>query len=99
MDGLIRNHVKGILHLPPSTLNGIFYCAKRDGGLGIPKLEMLTVSSTLMQGLTVLNTFDSSLQALFQSSKLEQRLHRLAPYSVQTTYEGRRITPVEPASI
>jgi hypothetical protein len=78
MDGLIRNHVKGVLHLPSSTPNGLFYCAKRDGGLGIPKLEMLTVSSALKQGLTLLNIFDSSLQALFRSSQLEHRLRRLA---------------------
>jgi hypothetical protein len=37
MDSLIRTDVKDILHLPASTPNGLIYCSKRSGGLGIPK--------------------------------------------------------------
>jgi hypothetical protein len=42
IDSLIRNHVKRVLHLPPGTPSGFFYCGKRDGGLGMPKMEILT---------------------------------------------------------
>uniref|UniRef100_A0A4W5LF61 Reverse transcriptase domain-containing protein n=1 Tax=Hucho hucho TaxID=62062 RepID=A0A4W5LF61_9TELE len=38
IDGMIRNAVKGWLHLPPSTCNGLLYAKHRDGGLGIVKL-------------------------------------------------------------
>lgn len=38
IDGMIRTEVKGWLHLPPSTCNGLLYAKPRDGGLGIVKL-------------------------------------------------------------
>jgi hypothetical protein len=43
-DALIRSHIKDFLHLPACTPNGLLYSSKRDGGLGIPKLEILTTS-------------------------------------------------------
>ena len=52
MDQLTRSTIKSILHLPASTPNGLLYCGKRDGGLGIPKLEILTSSTALIQGVT-----------------------------------------------
>jgi hypothetical protein len=78
MDQTIRNHVKVVLHLPMSTPNGLLYCSKRDGGLGVPKLEALATSSTLKQGITLLNSFDPATHALLQETKLEQRLQSLA---------------------
>jgi len=78
MDQTIRNHVKVILHLPMSTPNGLLYCSKRDGGLGIPKLEALATSSTLKQGITLLNSLDPAIHALLKESKLEQRLQSTA---------------------
>jgi hypothetical protein len=78
MDQVIRNHVKVVLHLPMSTPNGLLYCGKRDGGLGIPKLEALSLSSTLKQGTTLLNSLDPAIHALLQETKLEQRLQSLA---------------------
>ena len=53
MDQTIRNHVKVVLHFHTSTPNGLLYCSKRDGGLGIPKLEALGKSSALKQGTTL----------------------------------------------
>ena len=47
MDQIIRNHVKVVLHLPMSTPNALLYCSKRDGGLGITKLEALVTSTSL----------------------------------------------------
>ena len=77
MDSLIRVHVKDFLHLPASNPNGLLYCSKRDGDLGIPKLETLCVTTVLRQGITLLNTFDQTTHAL-ESTKYEQRLERLA---------------------
>ena len=78
MDQIIRNHVKVVLHLPMSTPNGLLYCSKRDGGLGVPKLETLATSSALKQGITLLNSLDPAIHALLQETKLEQRLKNLA---------------------
>jgi predicted transcriptional regulator len=78
MDQIIRNHVKVVLHLPMSTPNGLLHCSKRDGGLGIPKLEVQATSSALKQGRTLLNSLDTAIHALLQETKLEQRLQGLA---------------------
>jgi predicted transcriptional regulator len=61
-----------------STPNGLLYCGKRDGGLGIPKLEALSLSSTLKQGPTLLNSLDQAIHALLQETQLEERLQSLA---------------------
>ena len=81
MDQTIRNHVKVVLHLPMSTPNGLLYCSKRDGGLGIPKLETIVTSSALKQGITLLNSLDPAIHALLKESKLEQRLEGLAKHA------------------
>jgi hypothetical protein len=78
MDSLIRVHVKDVLHLPASTPNGLIYCGKRDGGLGVPKLEVLSVSTALKLGLTLLTTADAKLKALFNNTGFEARMERLA---------------------
>jgi len=78
LDQTIRNHVKVVLHLPMSTPNGLLYCSKRDGGLGIPKMETLAACSALKQGITLLNSLDPTTRALLQETKLEQRLENLA---------------------
>jgi len=61
-----------------STPNGLLYCSKRDGGLGVPKLEVLATSSALKQGITLLNSLDPVTHALLQETKLEQRLQGTA---------------------
>jgi hypothetical protein len=78
MDQTIRSHVKVVLHLPMSTPNGLLYCSKRDGGLGIPKMEVLATSSALKQGITLLNSLDPAIHALLKETKLEQRLANMA---------------------
>jgi hypothetical protein len=78
MDPAIRSSIKSILHLPMSTSNGFLYCSKRDGGMGIPKLQILVLSSALKQGITLLNSLDPATHALMQNTKLENRLERMA---------------------
>jgi hypothetical protein len=78
MDSLIRVHVKDVLHLPASTPNGLIYCGKRDGGLGVPKLEVLSVSTALKLGMTLLETADADLKAILNITRFEARLERLA---------------------
>jgi hypothetical protein len=78
MDQIIWNHIKVVLHLPMSTPNGLLYCSKRDGGLGVPPLETLPMSTVLKQGITLLNSLDPAIHALLTESKLEQRLKSIA---------------------
>jgi hypothetical protein len=78
MDSLIRVHVKDILHLPLSTPNGLLYCGKRDGGLGVPKLEVLATSTALKHGIQLLNTVNQTLLAVLQATNYEKRLERIA---------------------
>jgi hypothetical protein len=61
-----------------STPNGFLYCGKRDGGLGIPKMEILTPCSSLKQGMTLLAVSDPATQALMADTQLERRLETLA---------------------
>jgi len=67
-----------IINLPMSTRNGLLYCRKRDGELGIPKLEALATRSAFKEGITLLNTFDPAIHALLEEPRLEQRLQGLA---------------------
>jgi hypothetical protein len=78
MDQTIRNHIKVVLHHPMSTPNGLLYCSKKDGGLGIPKMEALPTSTMLNHGITLLNSLDKAAHALLKETKLELRLQNLA---------------------
>jgi hypothetical protein len=74
MDKLIRTYVKDILHLPHCIPNGLIYCKKRDGGLAIPKLA---VSSTLKEGLMLINTTDSPVSNLGDKFKAIAKTPRI----------------------
>jgi hypothetical protein len=78
MDQEVRNSIKTNLHLPMSTPNGLLYCGKRDGGLGVPKFQTLVTCTALKQGLTLLNSLDPTTHALLRTTQLENRLKGLA---------------------
>ncbi|GJQ68522.1 hypothetical protein Trydic_g17092 [Trypoxylus dichotomus] len=78
LDQELRVVIKDIYHLPQSTANGLIYCGKRDGGLGFPKLEVITVTSTLAAGYRYLNSTDPVMQALAEDTGMVARLKRLA---------------------
>jgi hypothetical protein len=78
MDRDLRDSIKRIYHLPQCTADGLIYCGKRDGGLGIPKLESTVVSSSLGAGIQFLNNTDPVLKALSIEAGLEKRMRRLA---------------------
>jgi hypothetical protein len=78
MDQEIRKSIKLILHLPMSTPNGLLYCRKKDGGLGIPRLETLVICCALKQGILLLNSLDPTTHALMEKTELETRLASMA---------------------
>jgi hypothetical protein len=51
MDQDLRRVIKDIYHLPQCTANGLLNCGKKNGGLGIPRLETLATTTTLKMGL------------------------------------------------
>ncbi|KAG5874116.1 hypothetical protein JTB14_015036 [Gonioctena quinquepunctata] len=90
LDQKLRAVIREILHLPQATTNGILYCGKKDGGLGIPRLEWLLTSATLKADLNFVNNPDPVMQALTVGTKMKSRLKILA--------EAARINwPVDPA--
>jgi hypothetical protein len=72
MDFLIRVNVKDILRLPSRTPNGLLYCGKRDGGLGLPILEVLVTSTALTHGIQLLNSVDQTLVAVLQARNYDK---------------------------
>jgi len=78
LDSLIRKSIKEILHLPMCTPNGLLYCRKRDGVLGVPKLESVSICTMLKLGTRLIDTADPTTQAILTLTKFDQRLGRLA---------------------
>lgn len=78
LDQAIRVVIKDIFHLAQSTTNSLLYCAKRDGGLGFPRLETLVVGATLRAGSKFVNSTDPAIRALAVGAGLVDRLTRLA---------------------
>ncbi|KAG5869819.1 hypothetical protein JTB14_037554 [Gonioctena quinquepunctata] len=90
LDQELRVVIREILHLPQATTNGLLYCGKKDGGLGIPRLEWLLTSATLKASLKFVDNPDPVMQALSAGTKMESRLQSLA--------RAARINwPVDPA--
>lgn len=78
LDQELRVVIRDIYHLQQSTANGLIYCGKRDGGLGFPKLEVITVASTLATGYRFVNSTDPVMQALAEDTGMVKRLKSLA---------------------
>jgi hypothetical protein len=78
MDQILRRTIKSIYHLPQCTAGGLLYFKKKDGGLGIPRLETMATSINLKTGLKFLTSIDPVMKALAKESHLEQKLKRIA---------------------
>lgn len=70
--------IKDIYHLSQSTANRLIYSGKRDGGLGFPKLEIITISSCLRAGIKFLESNDPVMRAVSEMTNLEERLKKLS---------------------
>jgi hypothetical protein len=71
MDG--SRVIKNIFHLPQCTADGLLYCKKKDGGLGVPRLETMAVSISLKTGMKFMDRVDPVMRALAKESRLDQR--------------------------
>lgn len=77
-DRKIRQDLKEILHLHPSTTDHVLYSRMRDGGLGIPRLQTHVAFSSLKAGMTLSKSVDPVMRASLDGGRLEMRLRKLA---------------------
>lgn len=77
IDQELRRVIKNMYHLPQCTANGLLYCGKQNGGLGILKLERIVISASLKMGLKFKNP-DPVMQAIYHGSNLDERLQKAA---------------------
>jgi hypothetical protein len=76
--------VKKIYHLPICTKDGLIYCAKRDGGMRMPKMTTVVVSSSLKAGFKFLENTDPVIEAVAIESGLKKRLEQVARTAIIT---------------
>lgn len=78
LDSEIRQQIKEILHLVPSTAKSFFYTPKRHGGLGIPKLENIIKLGILKSSIKILNSNDMPLKSTLEDNYSQNKLKKLA---------------------
>lgn len=77
LDSEIRQQVKEILHLVPSTTTGFFYTPKANGGLGLPKFEHIIKLSILKTAIKMRNSIDPAV-ALISNEAQEKKYKTIA---------------------
>jgi len=78
VDRVLRGWVKRTLHLVESTPNGLVYAKKRDGGLGVPKLEGAVILAHLRAGLAVDNSSDPLIGYYVEANRVRDSLAKKA---------------------
>ncbi|GCC32507.1 hypothetical protein chiPu_0010968 [Chiloscyllium punctatum] len=66
LDQITRNATKEFLHLPPHTADGVLYASNRNGGLGVPNLEVQIQSAIVRKCEALDMSSDVVIQASFQ---------------------------------
>lgn len=64
LDSEIRQEVKAIFHLTPSTATGFFYAPKSWGGLGLPRFEHIIKLGTLKNAIKMKDSADPAVSGL-----------------------------------
>jgi hypothetical protein len=105
MEQDLRRTIKTIYHLPQCTANGLLHCGKKDGGLGIPRLETTFTTATLKMGLKFHLNPHPIMRTIYEESGLEQRLEDIVraarinwPLSRPSQIEGgggQRVGPTD----
>lgn len=76
----LRQQVKEILHLVPSTATGFFYAPKTRGGLGLPRYEHIVKLALLKSAIKMRNSNDPAVRDTLNESaeaKLKQTANSL----------------------
>uniref|UniRef100_A0A3B5M253 Reverse transcriptase domain-containing protein n=1 Tax=Xiphophorus couchianus TaxID=32473 RepID=A0A3B5M253_9TELE len=77
LDQEIRKAVKGWLHLPASTCDGLLYARARDGGLAILKLEKTIPSVQVRRLQRIANSSDAITRNIVSSQGMEEEYRNL----------------------
>uniref|UniRef100_A0A087XDC3 C2H2-type domain-containing protein n=1 Tax=Poecilia formosa TaxID=48698 RepID=A0A087XDC3_POEFO len=98
----IRNRVKSWLHLSPSTADGLFYSARVDGGLGLPKLEKQIPICQVKRWCKMMQAKDIKCRTLAPS--LLPKLEIARRWKVATEEEGEgelleKLALTDPATV
>jgi hypothetical protein len=97
LDGEIRQEVKAIFHLMPSTATGLFYARKVGGGLGLPRFEHIIKLGTLKSAIKIKNSVDPAVSSLvdeYSELKLKKIANSLRinwPASTEDIEKARKI--------
>lgn len=77
LDSEIRQNVKQILHLVPSTATGFFYAPKNNGGLGLPHFEHIIKIGVLKNALAIKKSLDPAMSSIIDD-KIDKKLKHIA---------------------
>jgi hypothetical protein len=96
LDSEIRQEIKAILHLVPSTATGFFYAPKNCGGLEIPRFEHIVKFGILKRALKMKESIDPAVSSLF-TEDTDRKLKKVAnslrincPASLEDIEKARR---------
>jgi hypothetical protein len=77
LDSEVRQEIKAILHLVPSTATGFFYAPKNCGGLGIPRFEHIVKLGILKNAVKMKESIDPAVSGLF-TTNVDNKLKKIA---------------------
>jgi hypothetical protein len=77
LDSEVRQEIKAILHLVPSTATGFFYAPKNRGGLGIPRFEHIIKLGILKSAIKMNESIDPAVSGLINID-IQNKLKRIA---------------------
>jgi hypothetical protein len=77
LDCEVRQEVKAIYHLMPSTATGFFYAPKVCGGLGLPRFEHLVKLGTLRSAIKMKNSIDPAVSSMIDDV-CDRKLKKMA---------------------
>jgi hypothetical protein len=77
LDSEVRQEIKAILHLVPSTATGFFYAPKNCGGLGIPRFEHIVKLGILKNAIKMKESIDPAVSGLF-TTDINNKLKKIA---------------------
>lgn len=76
MDSKVRQEIKAILHLVPSTATGFFYAPKSYGGLGLSRFEHIMKLGTLRSALKIQRPANPAVASLI-GDDIDRKLKKI----------------------
>lgn len=96
LDSEVRQGVKEIFHLTPSTATGFFHAPKGIGGLGLPRFEHTVILGALKCAMKIKSSIDPAVSSLLDE-KSERKLKKIAnslrinwPASIEDVEKARK---------